>query len=75
MVVGVLEVFGRLQQRLGGMQPTLVQVPPGGRPGLVLPFVDTGHVHAQLGGADGGDVATRAGADDDDIELFAHKNR
>ena len=31
-VAGVLEVLARLQQRLDGMQPTLVQVPPGAGP-------------------------------------------
>src|SRR3546814_9226737 len=34
--------------------------------------VDAGDLHAQLRGADGGVVAGGAGADDDDVELFAH---
>src|SRR5690606_38480787 len=34
--------------------------------------VDAGGLHAQLRGADGGVVAGGAGADDDDVELFAH---
>lgn len=32
MLVGMLEMFRGLQQRLEGMQPTFVQVPPGAGP-------------------------------------------
>ncbi len=71
VVVGVLEVLGRLQQRLGGDAAHVGAGAAGcGAALVVLPFVDTGHVHAQLGSADGRDVATRASADDDDIELL-----
>src|SRR3546814_16739353 len=34
--------------------------------------VDAGRLQAQLCGADRGHIAGRAGADDDDIEFFAH---
>ncbi len=56
-----------------GMQPTLVQVPPGAGPPLgVFPLVDAGGVQAELRGADGGDVAAGAAADDDDVEGLGH---
>src|SRR5690606_41826599 len=34
--------------------------------------IDAGGLQAQLGGADGGDIAGRAGSDDDDVEMLAH---
>jgi hypothetical protein len=73
VVVGVLEVLGRLQQRLGRDAAHVGTGAAGRRAALVvLPLVDTGHVKAQLGCADGGNVATGAAADDDHIKLFAH---
>ncbi len=47
---------------LDGMQPTLRQVPPS-----VSRLLDAGDRQPELGGADGGDVAARAGADDDHV--------
>ena len=35
-----------------------------------LVTLDTGHAEAQLGGADGGDVAGGAAADDDEVEVL-----
>src|SRR3990167_8231693 len=73
VLVGVLEMLGRLQQRLGGDAAHVRAGAAGGRTALVvLPLVDAGHVEAQLRGADGADVAAGAAADDDDVELFAH---
>ena len=55
------------------MQPTFVHVPPGaGLPSARCPVVDAGGREAELRGADGGDVAAGAGADDDDVEVFCH---
>jgi hypothetical protein len=53
-----------------GMQPTLVQVPPGAGPPLAFFHSSMQAVEAQLRGADGGDVAARAAADDDDVEFL-----
>ena len=52
-----------------GMQPILRQVPP-----KVGPFLDHGDLHPELGGADGADIAARAGADDREIECIRHDN-
>jgi hypothetical protein len=38
----------------------------------VLPLVDAGRGHAELRGADGGDVAAGAAADHDDVEILGH---
>jgi hypothetical protein len=38
----------------------------------VLPFVDTGDIHTELGGANRSDIAAGTGTDDDDIKCFAH---
>ena len=35
-----------------------------------LVFFDDGGLESELGGADGGDIAARAGADDDDVEFI-----
>ena len=48
---------------LDGMQPTFRQVPPS-----VAALLDAGDLQAELGGADRGDVAAGAAADDDDVE-------
>ena len=70
---GMLEVLGRLQQRLGGNAAHVgAGAARSGAALVVLPLVDTGDLHAQLGRADGGDVAARACADHDDVELLAH---
>ena len=55
------------------MQPTFVHVPPSaGLPPAV--FQSSMHAVAkpELRGADRGDVAAGAGADDDDVEGLAH---
>ena len=71
--LGMLEMLGRLQQRLGGNAAHVgAGAARSGAALVVLPLVDTGDLHAQLGSADGGDVAARACADHDDVELLAH---
>jgi hypothetical protein len=70
VVVQVLEVLAGLQQGLGGDAADVGAGAARGRTALVvLPLVDAGDVHAELGGADGGDVAAGAGADDDEVEI------
>jgi len=69
VVVGVVKMLRRLQQGLGG---NAAHVGTGAARGWatcgVLPLIDTSDLKAQLGGANGGDVATRPRADDDDVE-------
>src|SRR5262249_17761417 len=66
-----LVVLGGLQQRLGrdaadvGASATERGLAVG-----ALPFVDAGRGKAQLGGADGGDVAARPAADHYHVEGF-----
>ena len=73
MVVGVIKMLAGLQQRLGWDAAHVGARSPGRRPALfVLPLINTGYVKAQLGRADGGDIATRAAANDDHVKLFAH---
>ena len=36
-------------------------------------FFDDGGLESELGGADGGDIAARTGADDDDVEFIHGK--
>ena len=73
MVVGLVKMFRRLQQ---GFRRDAAHVGASatkcGATGVVLPFVDTSDLKAQLCRADGGDVTARASADDDDVEWFAH---
>ena len=68
-MAGVLEVLGRLQQRL---RRDAADVGAGAaRRGLAVgarPVVDAGGLEAELRGADRGDVAAGAAADDDDVE-------
>jgi hypothetical protein len=73
VVVGVVKVFGRLQQGLG-RDATHVGAGAAGRwaTGCVAPLVDTSDLETELGGANGGDVATGATTNDNDVELFAH---
>ena len=73
VVVGLLVVFGRLQQRLGRDAADVGAGAAGSRAALaILPGVDAGDRHAELRGADGGDVAAGACADHDDVKLFGH---
>ena len=69
VVVGVVKMLRRLQQCFGG---NATHIGTGAAwswaTGGVLPFIDTSDLKAQLGGANGGDVATRPRADDDDVE-------
>ena len=37
--------------------------------------LDHGGLHAELGGADGGDIAARSSADDDEVETGIGHNR
>jgi len=70
-VARVLEVLGRLQQRLRRNAPdvraraTRRRLASG-----ACPVVDAGRAEAELRAADGGDVAAGAGADDDNVEAF-----
>ena len=61
-VAGLVEQLGGVSSALEGMQPTLRQVPP-----WVGALLDAGDLQAELGRADGADVAAGAGADDDEI--------
>src|SRR5690606_17170526 len=72
-VLQVVELARGIEQRLGrdaahaqagAAECRLAVLAQGG--------VDAGGLHAQLGGTDRGVVAGRAGADDDDVELFGH---
>jgi hypothetical protein len=69
----MVKVLAGLQQGLGRNAAYVGAGAAGrGATGGVFPLVNAGHVHAQLGRTNGGDVATRAAAYDDDVELFAH---
>ena len=73
VVAGVLEVLARLQQRLARDAADVGAGAARRRAALgVLPLVDAGGVEAELRGADGGDVAAGAAADDDDVEVLGH---
>ena len=72
-VPGVLEVLAGLQQRLARDAADVGAGAARCRAALgVLPLVDAGGVQAELCGADGGDVAAGAAADDDDVECLGH---
>src|SRR5208282_289266 len=75
-VAGMLVILRRLQQ---GFRRDAADVGAGsaGRRLAVGggPVVDAGGPEAELGGAYGGDVAARSGADDDDIERIGHGAR
>jgi hypothetical protein len=74
VVVGVVKVFGRLQQRLAWDATHIgASAAQGWAAFGVFPLVNTGHVHTQLGCTNGGNVAARTTTDDDDVELFAHE--
>ncbi len=69
----VLKMLGRLQQRLGRDAADVgAGAARGGATVGVAPGVDARHLEAELGGADGGDIATGASADDDHIKCLAH---
>ncbi len=71
----MLVVLGRLQQRLRGDAPDVgAGAARGGLAALAHPVVDARRLHSQLRAADRRDVATRAGADDDDVELLGHRS-
>ena len=61
-VPGLLEQLGRVQQRL---RRNAADIEAGAAEGRVL--LDHRHLHAELRGADGADIAAGAGADDDEI--------
>ena len=74
MVVGLVKMLGRLQQGFGRNATDVGAGAAGGGAAVgIFPFVDTSHVHAELGSADGGDVAARACTDDDHVKCFEHK--
>jgi hypothetical protein len=69
VVLGVLHVvidFRRAQQRLGR------DAPPVEADAAEIGALDDRRLEAELRRADRGDIASRAGADDDDVEGFGH---
>ena len=69
MVRGLLEMLRALQQRLGRNAAHVGAGAAGsGAAFFVFPLVNTGHVQAQLRGANGRDIAARACADNDDVK-------
>jgi hypothetical protein len=74
-VAGVLEILGRLQQRLGRNASDIGAGSAGS--GLAVrhrPVVDARGPEAELRRADGRDVAAGTGADDDYVELVSHSS-
>ena len=73
VVRDVVELLGRIQQRLGR---DAAHVEAGAAEGLLAvlagPGVDAGGLQAELRGADRGVITGRAAADDDDVEFVAH---
>ena len=64
-----VENFRRAQQRLGRDA-----APVQANAAEIIAFDDRG-LESELGGADGGDIAARSGADDDDVEIgLSHSN-
>ena len=59
----IVEAVGCIEQGLGG---DAADVEAGAAEEFAL---DAGDLQAELGGADGGGVSARAGADDDEIEI------
>jgi hypothetical protein len=75
VVVGVVKVLAGLQQSLGRDATHVgAGAARGWATGGVLPFVYASDLETELCSANGRDVATRACADDDDVECFAHGN-
>ena len=74
-VAGIVEVLGGLQQRLGGnaadVEAGAAEAHLALRVVVGLGFA-AGGAEAELRGADGGDVAAGAAADDEHVELFGH---
>lgn len=71
IVLGGMEMLGRLQQGFGGNAAD-IQAGAAQSRGIarfVDARVDTGGFETQLGGADGGDITAGAGADDNNVEL------
>ncbi len=68
------KAMARLGEKLGGMQKRLggnaADIEAGAAMGSAL--FHHGHVHAELGGADGAHIASGAGADDGQIEGVGH---
>ena len=64
-VVRIVEQVRRVEKRLGRDAPHVEAGPSEGAAPL-----DAGHLEAELGALDGGDVAARPAADDDDILLL-----
>src|SRR5690606_4552906 len=74
MQIGVLEVFGRLQQGLGRNATNVGACTA--RSGFAFsggPCVHASDAHTQLSGTNGGDVATGACTNHDNIKLLSHK--
>src|SRR5690606_21571122 len=73
VMVDLLEMLGRLQQRLGRNAAHVGARAAGSRPALpVLPGIDASDGHTELSGANGGDITAGASTDDDDVKLFGH---
>ena len=69
MGAGLLEQLRGVQQ---GLRRDAADVEAGAAEGR--PFLDHGDLHPELGGADGADVAARAGTDDREIECIRHES-
>ncbi len=67
VLAGFLEHFRGMQQGLGR---DAADVEAGAAQRLAL--FHAGHLHAELRGTDGADIAARTGADHDDVEGFGH---
>ena len=67
LVPRLLVMLAGLQQRLG-RDAADVEAGAAER----RPLLHAAHLHAELGGADGADIAARAGADHDEVETLGH---
>ena len=73
VVIGLVKMFGRLQQRLARNAADVgASAARRWAARAVLPLVDTRHAHAQLCRPNGSDIAAGTGTDDDHIKLLAH---
>jgi hypothetical protein len=73
VMIGLIEVFGRLQQSFRRNATDVgASASKGWAASCVFPFVDTRYLESELRCANGGNVTTWAATNDDHIKLFAH---
>ena len=73
VMVGLIEVFRRLQQSFGRNAPDVgASATKGWAASCVFPLVHTRYLESQLRCANGSNVTTWAATNDDHIKLFAH---